>query len=167
MKLILSLSLLLASSLAFATPAVGDFALFNLKMEQNGAYMLGQFEISLLSQDSTGNYKMRTVVTMEDEPAQVRESVEQPKGFLSETTIQSVLSNCAAYGGKSSQFTITSETNAQTVPTCIIQQADDQGKPTGEIHVAAVAFGFVKQVEVDASTGRTVTLEMKAFAKGH
>lgn len=166
MKLVLSLSLLLASSLAFATPAVGDFALYSLKMEQNGAYMLGQFEMSLLAKDATGKFQMRTVVTIEDSPAQARDSVVEGKNLLNDNVIQSALSNCSAYGGTPSQYTITSETNSQTVPTCIIPQQDDQGQIVGEVHVAAVPFGFVKQVETDATTGRTVTLEMKAFANG-
>jgi len=166
MKLLVTIGLLMCSGLAMATPAVGDSAIFDLKIEQNGAYMLGQFEISLLAKDSAGNYQMRTTVTMEDSPADVRESMEEPKGFLTDETIQSALINCAGYGGKLSQYTLKSETSPMTVPTCIIPQTDEQGAPVGEIYIAQVAMGFVKQVQIESSTGRTVTLEMKSFTNG-
>ncbi len=165
MKLIGSLIVLLASAAALATPAVGDVARFNVKLEQNGAYMTGEYEVALLAKDAAGNYKMRTVVTMEDSPAQTRETMEPAKNFLSDAVIQGALANCEAYGGRKGQYTIPGS-QTQTVPTCVIPSQDDQGRPAGEIHVAMVAFGLVKQIQVDSSTGLTITLEMISYTNG-
>lgn len=165
-SMVSSMIVFFASVSAVATPTVGDQARFDIKIEQNGAYVLGQYEIQLLAKDSAGNYQLRTVLTMEDESPRVEETTETEKAFVSDATIKTALENCSTYGGTNSQYTMTEEGHSLTVPTCIIPMVDDQENPAGEIHIAKVAFGFVKQVQIEASTGRTLTFEMKAFTNG-
>lgn len=162
MKLFSMLVTILASAAALATPAVGDYAKFDVKIEQNGAYMLGTYEVSILSKDeSTGQFKMKTVVSMEDQTPQSREKYVDASDFINDQTINKVLANCAGYGGKLSSYTISNFTTT----TCVVPTQDDEGTEDGEVHVALVPLGLVKQVQKD-SAGRTTSLLLTAFTKG-
>lgn len=162
MKLFVSMLAILASAAAFATPTVGDNSLFSLKIEQNGAFMAGSYEISLTAVDATGGFKMQSIVTIEGQEPNVSESVVEKKNFLTDAQIADVLANCQSYGGALENYTAPTF----TTQTCKLPQTNEQGQPAGEVYIAAVPFGVAKQVEIEPSTGRTTTLELQKFTAG-
>lgn len=162
MKLFVSMVAFFAAASAFATPAVGDHSLFNLKIEQNGAAITGSYEVALTDVDATGGFKMQTTLTLEGQEPNISESVIEKKNFLTDAQIADALANCQTYGGTLETYTAPSFTTS----TCKLPQTNEQGQQTGEVYVAAVPFGIAKQVEVELSSGRTTTLELQKFSAG-
>lgn len=153
---------LMSAATSFATPAVGDAAKFSVTITQNGAAINGTYEMNLVSLDSAGNFVLRSIVTLEGQPANSMEESVAKSDLLSDDQINQVVANCQDLGGTPSTATIQSA----NIATCVMPLADNSGQPSGEIHVGAVPFGVLKQVQINNSVGRTTVLELVSFTAG-
>lgn len=155
-------AILLGSVTSLATPAVGDSAKFNVSIEQNGAAITGSYEMNLVSVDASGNFMMRSVVELEGQPANTSEESVATNDLLADERINEIVANCAGFGGTAATTTIQS----LDIPTCVLPLADDAGQQNGEIHIGAVPFGILKQVQTNNQVGRRTVLELVSFTAG-
>lgn len=162
MNLLSFLFVFFSSVVAFAAPVIGDYVRFQVKIEENGTTQIGQYEVTLLAIDSIGNLRLRTVITMENGPAQINAETVLSKNVLAEEDYQRLFPYCEDYGRRKDKYILP---NSLIIDTCVIPSDANQGQPTGEIHLAEVPFGIVKQIQIDTATGLTITQEMMAFTK--
>lgn len=148
------------SSVSYATPAVGDHAVFKVKIEQAEGVIGGRYEALLTEKDAGGNFRMKTIITIDGQQPQAREEVVGADSLITDAQIQSALSNCAGYGGVNGAYT----EQGLNLPTCVIPLQNDDGSDGGAVHVASVPFGVAKQVEINMD--RTVTLEIETYEFG-
>lgn len=153
MKLVLSLLVLISGSIAFATPAVGDYANYNLTVIQGGQTLTGSYELAIVGKTATG-FKVTTTITVPDQPAQYEEQDVAANQMLGDAQIGSILGQCSMYGGTLESVTVP----AGTFETCNLPT------DTGRASVASVPFGIVKQSQ--KSESGEMTIELKSFVVG-
>lgn len=149
MKIFLTLVTLLFAATAQATPAVGDYAKFNVT---SGA-VSGIYEQTLTSLRSDG-YVMLSVLTVNGQ-AQRDESIVAGSDLMTDATINTVLTDCAAYGGRPEQVVVP----AGTFATCAFTEQ------AGTVWIAQVPFGVAKQTQKQ-DDGSLVTFELNTFTHG-
>ncbi len=160
---LISLVLFFFSTGAWAFPAVGDSAFFELKVEQNGAYMLATYEVSIISKDEAGNFMVKTTITLEDNEPITQEQATDASQLLTEDQIKEALENCEALGGQKQQI----EVAGQTLDSCKVSNKNDKGEVVGENFMALVPFGIAIQKEIIPDIERVTTIEIKKFNLGN
>lgn len=153
----MTLASLLVTASAFAMPAVGDHALYNVTISQGGQSANGTLETTITALNN-GQYNVESKVNIGGQ-SQVQNDQKAASDLLSDAVLAQVMSNCAQYGGKMESVTVAAGTfNACALP------AQDQGS-TGFTWVAQVAFGIVKYDVTDAN-GQTTHAELQSFQFG-
>lgn len=162
MKLILAAIGALISANAFAFPAVGDSVFYEVRTEQNGAYILATYELEITGKDESGNFIVKTTVNMEDNEPMSSEEPTDISQFLNLEQIKEMMKNCEILGGKTSSKKV----EEQEIPTCILQKKNEKGQIISETHLAEVPFGMVLQKDIIPDIERVTTVEMKKFTSG-
>lgn len=152
-----SLASLLVTASAFAMPAVGDQALYNVNLTQGAQSMTGTLEQLITGMDGSLFVVQQTTNMGKD--SQVQTDKKAAQDLLSDATVNMVLQNCAANGGKSETITVP----AGTFPTCAIPVQDSEG--TGTYWIGAVAFGIVKG-DFKYSNGVHAVMDLQSFKMG-
>lgn len=162
MKLILAAIGALISANAFAFPAVGDSVFYEVRTEQNGAYILATYELEITGKDESGNFIVKTTVNMEDNEPMSSEEPTDISQFLNLEQIKEMMKNCEILGGKTSSKKV----EELEIPTCILQKKNEKGQIISETHLAEVPFGMVLQKDIIPDIERVTTVEMKKFTSG-
>jgi putative hemolysin len=151
MKIVTILASLVLSSVAFAMPAVNDYAQYDVSVTQGSATNQVVFEQTITAYNqAAGTYSVQGVVTQNGtSQTQVREV--PASSLLSTDVVKQALSNCAQAGGQAESVT----TPAGTFETCGLPLSSNG--MTGKINVGLVAFGVVKS-DVTYGTQHTVAV---------
>lgn len=155
----LSVIAIFSSVSAFAMPAVGDHAVFNLTYVANGATQTGTATLDLTAFDGT-NYTETQTVTMGGQTGQPQSTQVASSQLITDAQITQVLGNCAGAGGTEASVT----TTGGTFDTCQISQTEQDGTQV-VANIGKVTFGIVKQVQTNTD-GSVVTLEINSFKSG-
>lgn len=154
MKLILTSTILLLSTAAYATPAVGDSATYILTVKQDGATSVGSGKLEILAKTDSG-YELKQTTTIDGETSEQKADV-SADDFLDDATIADILKECTTkYNGKNEELTV----SAGKISVCTGVNGN------GTISIGAVPMGIVKRVDVPQD-GVTVTLELKEYVAG-
>ncbi len=151
MKLLSCVALMFCvQTTAFATPKVGDFAQYQLNI-QNGANSMDLTLIrEILNQDASGNFLVRQIIQLPDGNQQTSENLEGADQFLSDATIDGLLGNCASAGGALQTITVP----AGSFETCAVPFSNDA--ETGTAWIGKVSLGLV-QIQTTSKEDGTVT----------
>lgn len=153
------LTVTLASMIAEATPALGDKSVYDVTLAKGGQSMAGTVTFELTNYNKATNSWTQTSTTEFNSQKQTQTETIQGKDLLDDATIDTVLGNCAARGGKTE--TVTSP--AGSFPSCAVPVTNSDG--TGTVWVSKVPFGFSKWV-ANRSDGITVTGVLKSYQNG-
>ena len=158
---VLSVLCLAVSASAFAMPAVGDVALFDLAATVNGNQYNGTVEISLTEFNAANQqYHEKQVLNIAGQN-QVQDQWVESKNLPTEALINAVLGNCAAYGGTSEKITVP----AGAFDTCVMP-FNDNGH-TGKSWIGQTVFGVVKNDDTQTSNGTHAVMSLRSFTNGH
>lgn len=129
----------LTATTALATPKIGDFANFNVDVEKNGqkASLTLSREITQFNQ-ANNSYMIKQVITMPNGEKQESEDWQTADNFLNDETIDSILANCAQYGGALQEITVP----AGKFNTCALKF--DNQDAVGIAWVGKVSMGLVR-----------------------
>jgi len=153
------LTLTLAAVFAEATPALGDKAVFNVKLSKGAQSMTGKVTFELTNYDKAAGTWTQTSTTDFNGQKQTQTETVQTSDLLDDATIDSVLANCAARNGTSETVT----TPAGDLPSCAIPISNSQGK--GTVWVSKVPFGMSKWI-LNRTDGITVDSLLESFVAG-
>lgn len=143
------LSALSLSSVALATPKVGDFANYALTMQNGGNSMNLNLSREILSQ-SGNSFVVRQIIQLPDGQQQTSESTEDASNFLSDATIEGLLTNCASAGGTMQSIAVP----AGNFETCAVPFSNDA--ENGTVWIGRVSLGMV-QIQTTSKEDGTVT----------
>ncbi len=152
-----ALALLFVSTTAFATPKVGDFAMFDTAISLNGQAVQGTVSVELMNFDAAQGYLQRQTVEFPGRAAEVTEEWMTEDNFLSDETIDMALANCPAAGGTAQTITVP----AGTYNTCAIKFDNEQS--SGIIWVGKVPFGIVRLDNLTKSNGMVMSSQLKTY----
>jgi hypothetical protein len=153
----MSLVSMLFAATAFAMPAVGDNAVYNVTISQGGQSVAGTLE-STITAANGGTYTVESKINLGGQ-SQVQNDQRSEQEMVSDALVGQIMGNCAQYGGKLESVTVPAGTfNACALP------ADPQDV-TGYTWVAQVAFGVVK-VDTTNTQGQRTYGELKSFKFG-
>jgi len=154
----MSLVSVLFAATAFAMPAVGDLALYNVTVSQGGQTISGTVETTITATNA-GMFTMQTTMNFNGQ-SQVKSEQRSAQDLLSDSTIQQIIAQCAQVGGKIESVTVP----AGTFNTCAVP-SQEHGT-TGTMWVAQVPFGLVKIDQTNAQGQKTYG-ELQSFKMGH
>ena len=148
----------LSATTAFATPKVGDFASYNVAVEQNGqSANLGLTREITQFNEQTNAYLVRQVITLPDGQTQPSDEWEGSDNFLSDATIDSILANCVASGGTPQTVVVP----AGTFSACALNFDNDES--VGTAWVAKVTFGLVRLDQISKQDGTKTNINLASF----
>lgn len=153
----MTLASLLVTASAFAMPAVGDQALYNFSVTQGGQTISGTMEQVITGMDGAKFVVQVTTNTGKDSQVDVQKMDAQD--LLSDSTVTSILQNCAGYGGKPEIVNVP----AGSFATCGLPAS---GENTGTIWVGDVAFGIVKADMTNSQSGAHTLADLQSSKKG-
>jgi hypothetical protein len=152
------LALAMASTSAYATPRLGDYAAFNAVLSLNGQTMQADVQQEIVQHDTSKNeFLERQTVAFSGRSPEVTDSWKAADQFLDDATIEAVLGNCAAAGGTAQAITVP----AGTFDTCAMP-FDNEGSK-GIVWIAKVPFGVAKLDQLNKENGLTVAMELRSF----
>jgi hypothetical protein len=159
-SILLSFASLLVTVSAFAMPAVGDSAVYNTTITQNGQSFTGLLEQSITSMDSaSGKFNVQTVMDFNGQK-QSQSDLRDAQELISDQMASDIVANCANYGGQSDSVTVP----AGSFHACAI--TTNENGATGKVWIAAgVAFGVVKADQ--EQNGMTTHAELASFKNGN
>lgn len=152
-------TLTLAAVFAEATPAVGDRAVFAMTFTKGSQSLTGKVSYELTAQDkSTDSW---TQVVTKDFNGQKQTQVESVKtsDLLDDATINYLLMNCQARGGKLEKISVP----AGDFDTCALPISNNEG--AGTFWVAKVPFGCAKWTTL-RKDGINVTALLEQYQHG-
>jgi hypothetical protein len=153
------IALTLAAVLAEATPARGDRSVFNVKLSKGTQITTGKLTFELTSYDKSTDQWVQTSTTDLNGQKQTKTETVATSDLLDDATIDSIITNCVARGGKTE--TITSP--AGSFPSCAVPI--NNSKTSGTVWVAKVPFGYCKWI-LSRSDGLTVDSLLESFVAG-
>lgn len=158
MKLLSCIALMFCvNSLALATPKIGDYAQYQLNV-QNGSNSVDLSLIrEILNQDSSGNFLVRQILQLPDGNQQVSETTEGADQFLTDATIDGLLANCAGAGGALQTVTVP----AGSFETCAVPYTNES--ETGTAWIGKVSFGLVLIQSTSKEDGTMTTGQLVSF----
>ncbi len=158
-KILSSLFIFLASSVALAYPAIGDFSVMQGTYTKAGKTSALTIEQKIV--DYNAGLLEFTVVESQDVDGQVSTaSATVPrKNLISQGQAQYLLLNCAAYGGSPETITVA----AGTFKTCAMLINDSVHD--GMTWVGDVEFGVVKKVIRAKQNAYSIRLELQKFGR--
>ena len=161
MKTILSISsaLLLASASAFAMPAVGDHAEYDVSQTAAGATLTATMDYDLTAGNADGSFKMKMTVIQNNQTQTVENDV-PAASFLTDASVDAVLTHCIEANGSLESIT----TPAGTFTACAIVQ--DSAEETTKTWIGKVPFGFLRQETHNKAQNSDTVLVMKAYHNG-
>ena len=148
----------MVSGLSFAAPRAGDSALYDLTISSPYQTITGTLGRKILSIDSvTQMATVEQTLDLSGMPPQV-ETSSVAVSSLSEESGALVVSNCAAFGGKTENILV----SGRSYLACTFVQSI---KGVDAINsIAEIPFMTVKSVAPQDSA--TTTLEMRSFSRG-
>ncbi|WP_413291448.1 hypothetical protein [Bdellovibrio sp. HCB337] len=153
------LTVTFASMIAEATPALGDKSEYDVTLAKGGQSMSGTVVFELTNYNKATNSWTQTSTTDFNGQKQTQTETIEAKDLLDDATIDTILGNCAARGGK--EETVNSP--AGDFASCAVPVTNTDG--TGTVWVSKVPFGFSKWV-ANRKDGITVTGVLKSFQNG-
>ena len=153
------LSVTLAAVFAEATPALGDRSVFSVKLSKGNQSLNGKVIFELTSYDKSTDSWVQTSTTDFNGQKQTQTDTVATSDLLDDATIDSVIANCAARGGKSE----TVNAPAGTFPACAVPITNSQG--SGTVWVSKVPFGYSKWL-LNRTDGVTVDSVLGSFTAG-
>ncbi len=158
---VLSVLCLAVSASAFAMPAVGDKAQFDIDLTlSNGGHYNGTVDLSLTEYNATSQqYKEEQLLAIAGQTRSQANWVDA-KNLLTEGLINAVLGNCAAYGGSSQQVAV----GAGTFQVCALPFDDQDSKGTN--YIGQATFGIIKQDSTSKKDGTHTILSLRSYHNG-
>jgi hypothetical protein len=152
------LTLTLAVTVAEATPALQDKAVFTVTLEKELQDLTGKATFELTAYDKTSDTWTQTSLTdFAGEQSFQTKSVPAAK-LLNDAAIDDILKNCAAKGGKNDIV----HSLAGHLPACAMPVSNTDS--TGTVWVSKVPFGYSKWVTV--KDGLTTKATIESFVNG-
>ncbi|WP_413289735.1 hypothetical protein [Bdellovibrio sp. HCB337] len=158
--ILMSLASLFLATAALATPAVGDYAKYNVTISQGNQKMSLIAEQTITAFDQAANqYTVQTTYNYNGQ-SQIDSAQKPADEFVSDAMAKDIIANCASYQGTLEQVTVP----AGKFNSCKLPTSDGNGG-TGSINlVAGVAFGIVKGTSTEQ--GKVTNVELLAFTNG-
>ncbi len=155
---LLALALSVVSLSAYATPKVGDTAVFDVKLGLNGQSAEAINQIELVQFDlSKNSYLERQTFTMAGRAPETSDNWKTSDEYLTDSVIEEVLSNCAARGGLAQKIYVT----AGEFNTCAVNF--DTPEASGVLWIGKVPFGVVKSDVVRKDNGMTISSAIRSY----
>ncbi len=163
MKLLATIFISLFSLSSFSLPSVGDFAQFEVRTEQNGAYLLAYYKVEITSKTEDGKFVIKTTVSMEDQAEEfTQEQIVDSEQLMTDAQIAEAIDKCVSLGGEKRIL----ELVGQQIDSCMISNKNDKGEVIGENYIAKVPFGIALQKEFIPDIERVTTIALKSFQFG-
>ena len=145
------------STLAQATPLVGDYSHFNITLKTEGESISGFLKMTLTDK-TADTYNMTTIFHIEGLGTSTDEETVATSDLMNDETITHYLTNCVAEEGKLETITVP----AGKFKTCALNLNSDR------VWIARVPFGFVKKIEPSAENTNKLTAiyELQSFVNG-
>jgi hypothetical protein len=158
MKFLFALTFLVAtnSSLALAMPKIGDYAAYDVVLNQESNSFVGTVSWELTAYDSATKVFTRHTIMILNGNTQVSDDAVSESNLFNDTTVYDALAHCSNYKGVLVPVT----TSAGTFNTCSVPVRSSQG--SGNDWVANVPFGLVKWTVV-ATNGDTVSAAIRDY----
>jgi len=158
MKVFFALVGILATTAAQATPKVGDFVIYDLKMGLDGQSAEGILQVELADFDASSNaYLEKQLFALNGETPQAMEEWKTADDYLNDQTIDAILANCQDNGGLSQKIQVA----AGEFDTCAITFDNEESK--GVIWVGKVPFGTVKMEQLRKDNNLSLSTSIKSF----
>ncbi|MBX2993939.1 MAG: hypothetical protein KF681_03940 [Bdellovibrionaceae bacterium] len=158
MKLFTTLAILAFSAVASAYPALKDKAVFNGVFQGGGGGTMNFTQtleiVNVLNNNS--QFVVRQTLNLPNGQTQQQDNTFASTDLLDKAGVDNILAQCTQAGGALEALTVP----AGTFNTCALPQ--ERG---GKVWVGDVAFGIVKQVQVDEEEN-TITVELASFVNG-
>lgn len=149
----------LAAIVAEATPALGDKSVYDVTLSRGNQTLTGTVTFELTNYNKAANSWTQTSTTDFNGQKQTQTETIEAKDLLEDSSIDYMLTNCAARGGTTE--TITSPAGA--FQTCAVPVNNANG--AGTVWVAKVPFGYAKWI-ANRKDGITVNGLIKSFQHG-
>ena len=137
----LLLAALISPSLAQATPKVGDYAHFETWL-QEGVDPVADYSREIL-QANAGKFLERSISKVGPMPPEAKETWNAAQDYLDDATIQTMLNQCVALGGRIERIKVA----AGTFTCCKMPFEDDDS--SGFTWITKVPFGMAR---IDTTT---------------
>jgi hypothetical protein len=161
MKLFLVALSLLASSLALATPTIGDSITLDITWMQGGKTATGTAVLALTAYDAAAkSYTLHQTLTYEGR-TQNSDIATPAANLLTDDQIHGIVTNCVKYGGASETIV----TGKGALLSCGLPVKAQDGSYTGTTWVAPVPLGIVKTL-TNYTNGDSTTGLLKDFTAG-
>jgi hypothetical protein len=157
---VLSVLSLVISASAFAMPAVGDAAQFDLDATVSGSHYVGTVDLSLTEFNAANQqFKQKTVINVAGQTQNQEEWV-KASDLVTDALIASALGNCAAYGGALETIVV----GAGSFSTCSLPY--DNEDSSGRSWIGNATFGIIKQDNTNKKNGQHTVLTLKSYHPG-
>lgn len=153
------LSLTFAAVFAEATPALGDRAVYNVKLSKGAHSITGKVTFELTSYDKETDTWVQTSTTDFNGQKQTQTDKIASSDVLDDATIDSVITNCAARKGTLE----TVKTPAGDFPSCAVPISTNEAK--GTAWVSKVPFGYSKWI-LNRADGVIVDSLLESYVNG-
>ena len=140
---------------SFAMPNVGDEALFDYTVTQNGETQTGTLEARLVSFDQTKNQYDETYTITLNGTTQTGDFPMDVTDLLTDAQLADILTHCEAHGGSHESVTVP----AGTYDTCAIPYTADNA--SGTTWYGNAKFGVIQDVDHDTN-GETETYKLRS-----
>ncbi|MGZ3693202.1 MAG: hypothetical protein ACXWQO_03290 [Bdellovibrionota bacterium] len=142
---------------AYATPKVGDYALFAATISANGRSIPATIELEILREEGEGKFLQRQTNKIGDQDPQSNDEVKPVDQFISDATIDALLADCAGNGGTLETVTVPAgDFNSCKLPF-------DNEESTGTAWVSKVPFGLARIDSKSKQNGYLVSSQLKTF----
>lgn len=161
MRSILSALVLLASSVAFAYPAVNDLAKFNgdVTMADGKKYPMA-YEMKLTQYNSSTKQYLQVNTQSVGGQTEVEQAWMNEGDLMSKAQVQEIVAKCTQYGGRFEDVV----TPVGTMKTCAILQENEKSEVT--YWIGDIPFGIVKTQILDKTDKYTINLTIESFTAG-
>ncbi|MGE0633541.1 MAG: hypothetical protein AB7O96_14100 [Pseudobdellovibrionaceae bacterium] len=160
-SILTSVIVLLASSIAFAYPAVNDMStLVGTATMQTGEKYDMSLEMKLTQFDAAQNSYFQVNTTTVAGNAQKEEAWVKASDLISADQVKNVLANCTQFGGRVEDVA----TKVGVFKTCAMLKEDQSQEAT--YWIGDVPFGIVKAIVTSKTEGYTVDLTVESFQAG-
>lgn len=153
------LSLTLAAAYAEATPALGDRSVYDVTLSKDTQTMQGHVTFELTAFDKSTDLWTQTTTTDFEGQKQTQTDTVATADLLDDATIDSVLTNCSAHGGKEE----TVKSAAGDFAACAVPVSNSSG--SGTIWVSKVPFGYAKW-NITRTDGVNIDSLLESFIAG-
>lgn len=161
-KILFLATCLLASTVSFAMPKLGDKVVYAVILEVNGQKTTGTVEKELASEDkATSLFILRTTENLNGQ-SNVQEEKVNPQDLPNEETISAMLDQCADMGGLVEAVTVPAGTFEKT---CLLEGSNNEKTERHWFALNVAIFGTVKSEIIEKDIHTTYELQSTNLSK--